>query len=140
MKILSILLRLYFLVAGVAGVLNTLFLLNDKIDWSLMVGLSMFITLFIGVSYLFFAWKFDELLPKRKYLIQSTIFVTLCNTLATSLLGVLGQNQSKSFREFDINQLIVFGVVAIIVYSVLIFLVSKVSNQKVSATSTSSSI
>ena len=140
MKILSILLRLYFLVAGVAGVLNTLFLLNDKIDWSLMVGLSMFITLFIGVSYLFFAWKFNELLPKRKYLIQATIFVTLCNTLATSLIGTLGQNQSKSFREFDINQLIVFGVVAIIVYSVLIFLVSKVSNQKVSATSTSSSI
>ena len=140
MKILSILLRLYFLVAGVAGVLNTLLLLNKKIDWSLMVGLSMFITLFIGVSYLFFAWKFDELLPKRKYLIQATIFVTLCNTLATSLIGTLGQNQSKGFREFDINQLLVFAVAAIVIYSVLIYLVGKVSNQKVSTTSTISSV
>ncbi len=136
MKILSILLRVYFFVAGVAGVLNTILLLSKKIDWSIMVGLSMFITLFIGISYLFFAWKLNELIPQRKHLIQATIFITLCNTLATSLLGFLGQNQSKGFRELDINQLVLFSVIAIIIYSILILLVGKLSTQKVSNTKT----
>lgn len=130
MKILSILLRVYFLIAGLAAVINTILVLNKEIAWSLTVGLSMFVTLLICFSYLFFAWKFNELLPKRKHLMQGSIFITLCNTLATAFIGAFGQNQSKGFREFDLNQLMIFGVVAIVVYSLLIFLVGKVSSKR----------
>ena len=131
MKILSILLRVYFFLAGSAAVLNAIFLLTKEIDWSLTVGLSMFVTLFIGFAYLFFAWKFDELLPQRKHFMQGAILITLCNTLATAFLGAMGQNQVKVFRELDINQLIIYSVIAIVIYSLLIYLVGKVSSKKV---------
>ena len=58
MKILSILLRLYFLVAGVAGVLNTLLLLNKKIDYERLPAL--ITRLFLGKNlYKMFKWM-DE--------------------------------------------------------------------------------
>ena len=93
MTIISLLLKIYLLIVGFLGIVNTIRLLGIKIDGSLGVVASVGITLFISVAYIYFAWELDTLLPKRKHFVQGVMFISLCNAIATAYVGSLGQNQ-----------------------------------------------
>lgn len=127
MKILSIFIRVYFALAGLLGLKNLIGLLFKNVDWAMAVYASMFVTLFISVNFLYFAWKLFEILPKRKHWIQSVIFVALSNQLAVAFLGSLGQNQVEIFREMDFKILFMSSIVGIMLYVILIYLIEKLS-------------
>lgn len=129
MKIISLLLKIYFLIVGFLGVVNTLRLLGVEIDGSLGVVASVGITLFISAAYIYFAWELDSLLPKRKHFVQGVIFISFCNALATAYVGSLGQNQVAAFANISSKQLLMQGVVLAIIYGALIFIVEKLARQ-----------
>ncbi len=127
MTIISLLLKIYLLIVGFLGIVNTIRLLGIKIDGSLGVVASVGITLFISVAYIYFAWELDSLLPKRKHFVQGVMFISLCNAIATAYVGSLGQNQVTVFAGISNKQLLIHIAVLAVIYAVLIYIVEKLS-------------
>lgn len=131
MKILSIVLRAYFLVAGIGGVYNTYMFVRQGLDASLLTLLSIVITLCVGIGYLFFALQLHKILPEKKRIVQGVVIVAFCSTLATGLFGAVGLNDSQIFMVLTLTQLIVFSVVTIGICVSIVFLVEKISESKI---------
>lgn len=135
MKILSILLRLYFAFGGVMAVVAVINVFMKPTAWSIWVFASIAVSLFLATNLLWFAAKLNQLLPERRHYIQGVIVILLLNQILTAFNGSLGLNHAKEFNEVNIQSLLILSFVAVIFYSLLIFAVEKLSSLRLQSSS-----
>lgn len=130
MKILSILIRLYFAFGGVMALVAVVNVFMKSTVWSVWVLVSIVVSLFLAVNLLWFAVKLNQLLPKRKHYVQGVIFILLLNQILTAFNGSVGLNHAKEFSAVNLQGLLILSLVAATFYGLLIFVVEKLSSSK----------